>query len=248
MASHSTAASLSTDRSRPGLIAGIGIRQVRIACGLILFCYLLSHFANHALGNISYAAMEEGLDYHMTFWRDPVVATLFYTAAIVHWSLGLWALYERRQFRYAGPEITQLVLGLSIPFLLATHFVGLRLRATLFGIDFYYAQALISYWITHPYIHWIQFALLVVAWTHGCIGLYFWLRLKRFFSVAAPYLFAAAVLIPTLALLGLVQGAREVIALDAQPEWHASNFPPDIGGTEPQRALLDSIVLYFPIG
>ena len=34
----------------PGLVAGIGIRQVRIACGLILFCYLLSHFANHALG------------------------------------------------------------------------------------------------------------------------------------------------------------------------------------------------------
>jgi adenylate cyclase len=248
MPSHSLAAASAADRRRPGLVAGIGIRQVRITCGLILFCYLLSHFANHALGNISYAAMEEGLDYHMAFWRDPVVAALFYTAAIVHWSLGLWALYQRRQFRYARPEITQLVLGLSIPFLLATHFIGLRLRATLFGIDLYYAQALISYWVTRPYMHWIQFVLLVVAWTHGCIGLYFWLRLKRFFIVAGPYLLAAAVLIPTLALLGLVQGAREVIALDAQPEWHASNFPPEIFGTEAQRSTLDSIVLYFPIG
>ena len=192
--------------------------------------------------------MEEGLDYHMRFWRDPVVAALFYTAAIVHWSLGLWALYERRQFRYARPEITQLVLGLSIPFLLATHFIGLRLQATLFGRDLYYAQALINYWVAHPYVHWIQFALLVVAWTHGCIGLYFWLRLKRFFTVAGPYLLAAAVLVPTLALLGLVQGAREAIALDAQPEWHASNFPPEIRATAPQRALLDAIVLYFFIG
>ena len=46
----------------PGLIRGIGIRQVRITCGLILFSYLLSHFANHALGNISFAAMVVGLD------------------------------------------------------------------------------------------------------------------------------------------------------------------------------------------
>ena len=51
-------------------------------------------------------------------------------------------------------------------------------------------------------MQWVQFALLIVAWVHGCIGLYFWLRLKRFFARAAPYLLAAAVLVPTLALLG----------------------------------------------
>ena len=45
--------------------------------------------------------------------------------AVYGWaSLGLWALYERRQFRYAIPEITQLLLGLSIPFLLVSHWVG----------------------------------------------------------------------------------------------------------------------------
>ena len=43
-----------------GLVRGIGARQVRIACGLILFAYLLSHFANHALGNVSYAAIAAG--------------------------------------------------------------------------------------------------------------------------------------------------------------------------------------------
>ena len=92
-----------TDTAGPAalrLIRGIGVRQVRIACGLILFSYLLSHFANHALGNVSYAAMEKGLDYHMTFWRHPIGAAVFYSAAITHWSLGLWALFERRQFRY----------------------------------------------------------------------------------------------------------------------------------------------------
>ena len=62
--------------SPPGLIWGIGIRQIRITCGLILFSYLLSHFANHALGNISYDVMTDWLDVHMTFWRHPVVATV----------------------------------------------------------------------------------------------------------------------------------------------------------------------------
>jgi adenylate cyclase len=231
-----------------GFIKGIGVRQVRITCGLILFSYLLSHFANHSLGNISYAAMEEGLDYHMRFWRNPIVVAVFYTAAITHWSLGLWALYERRQFRYRAPELTQLVLGLSIPFLLVIHFVGVRLQSPLFGRDLYYAQALNAYWNTRPYMEWVQFVLLIVAWVHGCIGLYFWLRLKRFFSRAAPYLLAAAVLIPTLALLGLIQGGREVVQLSHQPEWRAANLGPRGSlATPPQRAILDAIIFWFPI-
>ena len=227
------------------LISGIGVRQVRITCGLILFTYLLSHFANHALGNISYAAMEAGLDYHMGFWRYPLVATVFYTAAIVHWSLGLWALYERRQFRYPVPEIAQLVLGVSIPFLLIIHFTGVRLQAPLFGRDLYYAQALIVYWVTRPWQHWMQFALIAIAWTHGCIGLYFWLRLKRWFRAAAPWLLAAAVLMPTLAVLGVIEGAKEAIALNAQPEWHAIHLAPARLASPPQRALLDAIIFNF---
>ena len=228
-------------------IRGIGIRQVRVTCGLVLFSYLLSHFTNHALGNISYAAMVAGLDYHMTFWRNPIVAGVFYTAAITHWSLGLWALYERRQFRYKMPEITQLLLGLSIPFLLVTHWVGVRLQQPLFGRDLYYAQALYAYWVNRPYLEWVQFTLLTVAWVHGCIGLYYWLRLKRFFSRAAPYLLAAAVLIPTLAMLGLIEGAREVIQLSQQPAWRAANLAPSHFASPPQRALLDQIIFWFPI-
>src|SRR4051812_539865 len=108
-------------------LSGIGIRQVRVTCGLVLFAYLVSHLANHALGSVSYATMQAWLPYHVSFWRNPVVATLFYAAGIVHWSLGLYALYERRAFRYPGREVMQLVLGISIPFLLVTHFAGIRL-------------------------------------------------------------------------------------------------------------------------
>src|SRR5215472_12341468 len=233
-------------RARPSFVTGIGIRQIRLACGLILFSYLLSHFTNHALGNISYAAMEGALDYHMQFWRYPVVAVVFYTAAIVHWMLGLWALYQRRQFRYKGPELTQLLLGLSIPFLIVIHLVYVRVISTLFERDVYYAGVLYSFWVSRPYMHWVQFALLLVAWTHGCIGLYFWLRLKGFFRRAAPYLLAAAVLIPTLALLGVVQGAREVIALSTSPEWRANNIGPPLPANE--RNTLDDIIAWSSAG
>jgi hypothetical protein len=153
--------------------------------------------------------MSDWLDVHMAFWRYPVVVVVFVTAGITHWSLGLWALYERRQFRYRLPEWTQLMLGLSIPFLLVSHFVGARLQAPLFGRDVYYAQVFAN-WINRPHLEWVQFTLLLVAWVHGCIGLYYWLRLKRFFTRAAPYLLVAATLLPTLALLGIIQGGREV--------------------------------------
>ena len=66
--------------------------------------------------------MQAALQYHLAWWRNPVVAIVFYTAATTHFALGLWALYQRRHFRYTGSEITQLVLGLSIPHWLIIHF------------------------------------------------------------------------------------------------------------------------------
>ena len=48
-------------------IRGIGVRQVRLVCGLVLFAYLVSHFVNHALGNISMDALATGVYYHIAF-------------------------------------------------------------------------------------------------------------------------------------------------------------------------------------
>src|ERR1700749_1403938 len=109
------------------IIRGIGVRQVRLACALVLFCYLLSHFFNHALGIISLQALADGVTYHTAFWRFPPVAVVFYTAAIVHGGLGIWALYHRRQFSWKAVEPLQLVLGLSIPALVIAHITGMRL-------------------------------------------------------------------------------------------------------------------------
>jgi len=234
----------------PGManwLHGVGVRQVRLACGLVMFTYIFSHFFNHALGNISYAAMATWLTYHTWFWRIPVVNFALYAAATTHAGLGLWALYQRRHFRYAAAEITQLVLGLSIPLLLAAHLGAVRLAGVLFDRPApEYAGPLLTYWVTRPYMIAVQFVLLTVAWTHGCIGLYFWLRLKPFFKWASPYLFAVAVLLPPLAMLGAHHGAEEAIQLASQPQWRAEHVRPL---PPAQRSVIDDVTLfYFPIG
>src|SRR6267142_2739306 len=102
-------------------IRGISVRQIRLGCGLVMFAYLVSHFLNHALGNISIDALATGVYYHAGFWQFLPVAVLFYNAALVHTGLGICALYERRQFRWEAMEPLQLVLGLSIPALIIAH-------------------------------------------------------------------------------------------------------------------------------
>jgi adenylate cyclase len=228
-------------------LRGIGVRQVRLITGLVMFAYIFSHFFNHALGVISYDAMEAWLWYHMSFWREPLVNDTLYIAAVVHFSLGLWALYQRRHFRYTGAELIQLLLGLSIPLWLADHLGAQRLTSTLFDTPpFNYATPLFAYWVSAPYNIAIQFISLTVAWTHACIGLYFWLRMKSFFDWAAPYLLAAAILLPTLAMIGAHHGGREVAQLAEDAEWRKENLK---SVTPPQARVIKSIVLvYFPLG
>ena len=229
-------------------IRGIGVRQIRLACGLVLFAYLVSHFLNHALGNISMDALADGVYYHTVFWQFLPVAITFYTAALVHAGLGIWALYQRRQFRWRAIEPMQLVLGLSIPALIIAHIAGVRLGETLFGHEKLYPQVFYAYWVAWPYKILQMYAVLLIAWIHGCIGLYFWLRMRAFYKRAAPFLLAAAVLIPTLAMLGLYQGGRSVVAASASAAWRAENLGPQQVGTAADQLVLDGIVDYFLIG
>ncbi|MCK1745967.1 adenylate/guanylate cyclase domain-containing protein [Bradyrhizobium sp. 139] len=223
------------------------LRQVRLVCGIILFSYVVSHFLNHALGNISVDAMEIGVYYHTLFWQFLPVAIVFYGAAIVHMGLGVYALYQRRQFRWKTIEPLQLVLGLSIPALVMAHVIGVRLGQTLYGHQKLYPQELYLFFVASNRI-WTMTILLIIAWIHGCIGIYFWVRLKPFFTRAAPYLLAAAVLIPALALLGVYQGGRSVIAEADDGEWRTHNLTRRQLGTTAEAETLDRITGGLTIG
>jgi len=229
-------------------IRGVSLRQIRLVCGLVLYAYLVSHFLNHALGNISLDALAWGVHYHVLFWQFPPIGMVFYGAALVHSGLGIWALYARRQFSWKAIEPLQLALGLSIPMLVIAHVAGVRLGQTLFGQAKLYPQVLYGYWVVYPFRNYLTLSVLIIAWIHGSIGLYFWLRMKAFFKPAAPFLLAAAVLVPTLALLGLYQGGRSVARESASAEWRAANLSQDKVGTAAEQDILERISDDFLIG
>ena len=229
------------------LVRGTSVRQVRLVCGVILFCYVISHFLNHALGNISVEAMEAGVYYHTVFWQFLPVSIVFYTAALTHMGLGIYALYQRRQFRWRTIEPLQLVLGLSIPALIMGHVVGVRLGYTLYDHQKLYPQELYLFFVAAPGRLWQMTILLLIAWVHGCIGIYFWLRLKPFFTRAAPYLLAAAVLVPTVSLLGIYQGGRSVAIEADDGEWRTHNLTRRQVGTVAEGNALDRITGAFTV-
>jgi adenylate cyclase len=228
-------------------VRGIGLRQVRLVSGVVMFAYLVSHFLNHALGNISLEALADGVYWHTAFWQFLPVTILFYTACVVHTALGIWALYERRQFRWKAIEPLQLALGLSVPMLIIAHVIGIRLGQTLFGHERLYPQVLFLYWIWAPYRIPMMFAVMTIAWVHGCIGLYLWLRMRAFYKRAAPFLLATAVLIPTLSMLGFYQGGRMVIENDSI-EWRAETQSESQIGTRAEAQTLERITDYFLFG
>lgn len=198
----------------------MNIRRTRIVTGLVLFIYLTTHLLNHSLGLISLDTMEAGRAWFLALWRNPLGTSIFYGSLLTHFSLALYAIYQRRHLRMPFWEALQLTLGLCIPLLLATHFVGTRMAYEWYGIEDMYAKTVLSLWRQNPINGLRQASLVLIAWTHGCIGLYFWLRLRPWYPRYAAALYALGLLLPVFALLGFVQAGREVDYLIARnPEW-----------------------------
>jgi adenylate cyclase len=194
--------------------------------GLTLFTYVGTHLLNHSLGNVSIPWMEAGLHVQKWIWQGVAGTAALYFALSTHFALGLWAFYERRHFGWTRVEVTQLCLGLLIPFLLMNHLFATRIALAQYDLEKGYAQEFYSFWVASPRLGALQVSVLIVAWIHGCIGVYFWLRLKRFFQRAKPALLCAAIMLPLLALLGFFQGGRAVLALAHDPVWRAANLAP----------------------
>jgi adenylate cyclase len=196
------------------------LRKARLISGLVLFTYVLTHFLNHACGLISLQALEATRVWFLWFWRFPPMTALLYAALTMHLLLAAWAIYQRRQLRrMRGSEALQLILGLAIVPLLSKHVLGTRLAATLFDLHDSYTYVLLVLWYVDPMGAAKQAIALLVAWTHGCIGLWFWLRLKPIYRRLQFVLFGGAMLVPVLALLGFYVAGKDVMELARDPVW-----------------------------
>jgi adenylate cyclase len=213
-------------------------RRLRLISGLILFTYVVTHFVNHGLGIVSIKAMEMMLSVIYPVWSYPPVTLVLYGALITHMTLALYALWQRRSLKLSLHESVQYVLGFSVPLLLAEHVTDTRIDAAFYGGDFgHYRYLLSALWYDHPEKGVLQMALLLAAWIHACVGLRFWLRVKPWYDALQPFLFAAALLMPVLALLGYVAGGREIGVVLAHDPGYVARLLADEPPPEARPAL-----------
>jgi len=214
-------------------------RNLRLASGVVLFAYVATHLLNHTAGLVSLDAAEAGRAWFLGFWRSLPVGLLLYAAFAVHIALALEALYQRRTFRMPALEAARLILGLSLPYLLAEHYAGTQLAHVLFGQDDRYAHIAGSLWAkgASPRI----LLLITLAWSHGCLGLHLVLRHRPAYRRAFAYWFGAALLLPVLGFLGYVSMGREIAQHAADAAWLAARTAGVNAVSATQAGTLDGI-------
>lgn len=188
--------------------AGSAARKIpalRIASGLVLFAFVLTHFLNHALGLVSPAAMEWGQDLRQAVTRSLPGTAVLAAAAIVHMVLGLSKLATMRIWRIRPMEAVQLAFGVLIPLLLFRHILGTRGVHELFGIDDTYDYALWAMW---PGEALNQALLMTLVWVHSAIGLHRWLMLKSWYRQSFWLWYGLALLLPVLSYAGFAAAGR----------------------------------------
>ena len=203
--------------------AGNTIRVVRLISGLVLMAFVTCHLINLAIGMHSLAALEAWRATLTMPWTRGPGHLLLMLAAVIHVSLGLYAIAARRALTLTKTDAVQLVLGLLTPPLLMAHVVAMYTANQVSpGFASNYGQILAVYWSFAPFYAFQQLFVVVIVWIHGALGLYSWLVLKpiwrRIGSFVLPVLFA----VPILALIGFAEAGKEVLAkLAADPTWDA---------------------------
>ena len=191
------------------LLLGGHLQRLRIASGLVLFTFAFFHFFNHSLGIWSIDAMEAFQDWRTAVTRSLAGTTIIFGAFFTHISLNLYRIARRSTWRMPLWEAVQIALGLTILPLLMYHAAHIAALNRLEGQPTVYSDMLPVLWND---LALQQSILLLVVWTHGCIGLHFWLRLARFYRRVVPLLFGLAVLVPALGLAGFVVAGRDAAA------------------------------------
>ncbi|MDH4439876.1 MAG: adenylate/guanylate cyclase domain-containing protein, partial [Rhizobium sp.] len=120
----------------------------------------------------------------------------------------LRTLYLRRLLALRPLAIVQVVFGLSLPLLIAQHVVSARMPAVFNGPEGDYIGVIRAMW-KDGFLGVKMSLALIVAWVHGCIGIYAAFGYRQWFPRYAQFLFALAIIVPTLALGGVfVTGQR----------------------------------------
>ncbi|MEX3009494.1 2Fe-2S iron-sulfur cluster-binding protein [Hoeflea sp. TYP-13] len=187
-------------------------RNLRMLSGAVLYIFVTCHLLNMAFGLISVEAVESARRVLTVPWTVFPISPLLLLSMLVHAVLGLEAIYRRNTLRMSSYDTVQLISGLLVVPLLASHIVGIWAVKNLFASDPTYHFILTVFWIDTPIEGLRQVLVVVVAWLHGSIGIFSWMRLKASWDRLSLFIYPLVVVVPVLALVGFVDAGNEVIA------------------------------------
>lgn len=226
---------------------GTWATRARIASGLVLFVYVLTHFLNIGLGLFSDALMERAQDWRQVVTRSLPGFALLYGSLLIHAGLALGKLTLRRTLRMPFAAAVQSVFGLLIPLILLPHIVFTRHAHQAYDVNDEMGFISVLLWGTRDGF-W-QSLLVVLVWVHGCIGLHYWLRNLSWWRRAGPYLIGVAVLIPAFALAGFMTEGRRIQAAFTDDAARMALLElynwPDAATFDALIALKDRVILLF---
>lgn len=198
------------------------MRPVRLWSGLVLVAYVVCHLANHALALVSIDAAEAGRRVHGKIWAGDVGFSLLSLALGAHFVVALVGLLQRGTLRMPAWQWLQHGLGFAIPTFLFAHVALTKIAHLQHGVTASYVVMTRFYFDVDPVGGALMVVFVVVAWTHGCVGLHYWLRIRAWYARARAALMVGAVLLPTFALLGIWSTWREILAVKDDPaRWAA---------------------------
>lgn len=211
---------------------------LRLLSALTMLTFVICHLTAHCFLLISFDDAETARRILMYPWGGWTGTVVLSTAFLIHYTNALWSIYVRRSLRLKPWEWTQLALGLCIPVLLTSHVVATRISEHVLDTTTYYNTVFIAQWVIDPWLSAVQMLAIVTVWTHACIGINYWLRVRTWYPKWRPFLFTYALLLPTLALAGYVTGGNQVLR-EAKDHDFVDSALADANLTDENRAAID---------
>lgn len=230
-------------------LKNIRSNQVRIITGVIMYIYAVTHLLNHSVGLLGLDAMEEVRLYFLAFWRNPVMIMLMPMSMMIHFFLAVYAFLTKPSLmKMSIYEWVQYVAGFTIPFFLILHVSSTRMAYWFFDINDTYAYLLTQYWNQGLPALLLTF-LLVSVFVHGSIGIYFYLRLQKWFHPVKPYYYAISLALPLMAIAGILSASRESLYLSGfNPQWTEQILQTANPGLSDVSVMMKPLFNLFPIG
>lgn len=216
--------------------------RTMIVTGLVMFVFVTMHLTNLSLGLISVQTMEEWRWALSGVWSSfKPLNILLQVSLVIHFLIALWSLYNRNTLRIPAYDMAQIAAGVLIVPLLAMHVFGVMAVKEL-GLEPTYSLVLGQFWVISPFDGLQQVVMLVVAWTHGAIGVYTWLQ-SRDGSVRVMRIFYPLVVaLPILAMLGYVEAGRQIIPVSEGGQGFVMNPDPNANGPTVAPEMIPVII------